>query len=462
MKPFPLSIALSLVAGFSVSLKADANTKQLYADLVAPVLMAKCAGCHGEEKQKGKLRIDSFEAILKGGSEGESVIVGNVDESSLIQRVYLPLDDDEHMPPEGKDQLSAQETAMIAFWIKSGAKEKGTVAELKPDAEAAKAIAHVADNLPEMEVKVAKADQPKADPAKLKLIADTIASVEKSGASLMAIAQDTPELRFSALNVSKEYSDDQIALLKPVAGDIKWIDLARTKVTDKGLAHLAGMKNLERLHLENTAITDAGLDSLKELTNLEYLNLYNTGITDAGLAKLSGLKKLKKLFVWQSKVTDAGAAKFAAAIPGVDVNTGWKEPKAEPVKLAAAAPAKPTTPAPTAPAKPAAKPAPKPATPAPTTPAPKPATPAPKPAPKPAPAGGDMFNKALAELQGAAAESAKKAIASKAEFDAAIKEVAAATKKAEALKASSEKAAKVAAETKAALTQLEKAIEASK
>ncbi len=479
MKRTPLLLALSLVAGFSVSLKADVNSKQLYKDLVAPVLMAKCAGCHGEEKQKGKLRIDSFEAIIKGGSEGETVVVGNVDESSLIQRVYLPLDDDEHMPPEGKDQLSAQETALVAFWIKSGAKEKGTVAELKPDAETAKAIAHVADNLPEMEDKVAKADAPKADPAKLKLVADTIAQVEKSGASLMAIAQDTPELRFSALNVSKEYSDDQIALLKPVAEDIKWIDLARTKVTDKGLAHLAGMKNLSRLHLENTAITDAGLDSLKGLTNLEYLNLYNTGITDAGLAKLSGLKKLKKIFVWQSKVTDAGAAKFAAAIPGVDINTGWKEPKVEPVKLAAAAPAKPTTPAPAtpAPAKPAPKPTAKPAPPAPkpapkpTTPAPKPepkptTTPAPKPAPKPAPApapaAGDMFNKALAELQTAAEASGKKAAASKAEFDAAIKEVAAATKKAEALKASSEKAAKVAAETKAALTQLQKAIEASK
>ena len=462
MKHIPLSLAFTLVAGFSVSLKADVNSKQLYADLVAPVLMAKCTGCHGEEKQKGKLRIDSFEAVLKGGSEGESVIAGNVDESSLIQRAYLPLDDDEHMPPEGKDQLSPQETALVAFWIKSGAKQKGTVAELKPDAEAAKAIAHVADNIPKMEVKVAKADAPKADPAKLKLVADTIAQVEKSGASLMAIAQDTPELRFSALNVSKEYSDDQLALLKPVAGDIKWIDLARTKVTDKGLTHLAGMKNLSRLHLENTAITDAGLESLKGLSNLEYLNLYNTGITDAGLAKLGGLKKLKKIFVWQSKVTDAGAKKFAAAIPGIDVNTGWKEPKVESVKLAAAAPAKPTTPTP-APAKPAAKPSPKPTTPSP-KPAPKPTTPTPKPAakPAPAPAPADMFNKALAELQGAAAASANKAAGSKAEFDAAIKEVASATKKAEALKASAEKAAKVAAETKAALTQLQKAIEASK
>jgi hypothetical protein len=273
----------------------------------------------------------------------------------------------------------------------------------------------------------------------------------------MAIAQDTPELRFSALNVSKEYADDQIALLKPVAGDIKWIDLARTKVTDKGLAHLTEMKNLSRLHLENTAITDAGLDSLKGLSNLEYLNLYNTGVTDAGLAKLSGLKKLKKIFVWQTKITDAGATKFAAAIPGIDVNTGWKEPKVVPVKLAAvASPAKPTTPSP---AKPAAKPAPKPAAKPTTPPAPAP-KPAPKPAPVPAPS--DMFNKALAELQGAAAVSAKKAGEAKGQFDTAIKEVAAATKKAEALKASSEKAAKVAAETKAALTQLQKAIDASK
>jgi hypothetical protein len=467
---------------------ADAMKSQLYKDLVVPVLEAKCNSCHGAEKPKGKLSLISIEAILKGGNEGPSVVAGKVDESPLLQRVYLPLNDDEHMPPEDKDQLTEQETAVLAFWIQSGAKPAGTVAEFKPDEKSVAALNHVLGNLPKAEEKITKADAPKADPAMDKLVAETIGQVEKSGASLMAIAQDTPELRFSALNVSKEFSDDQLAALKPVSARVKWIDLARTKVSDKGLAHLAGMNNITRLHLENTAITDAGLDSLKGLANLEYLNLYGTQVTDAGIQKLAGLKNLKKLFIWQTKATDAGAAKLAAALPGIDINTGWKAPQVERVALAAnAKPAAPATPAPAAPAKPATTPAPapaKPATPAPaakpatppapapvpakpsTPPAPapvpaKPATP-PAPAPAPAPAVDPMFAKAVAEVQTAAAEAAKRAAQAKTDFDAAIKTVDEATKRAEALKASSEKAAAVAAETKAALDQLQKAVATSK
>ena len=459
-----LSIPALLAAFAALSLStanADHHNKKLYPELVQPILTAKCAGCHGEEKQKGKLRVDTFAELMKGGSEGESVVAGKVDDSSLLQRVYLPLDDDEHMPPEGKDQLTAQETAVIAFWIQSGAKADATIGSLKPDEKANAAIAHVIGNLPKAEAKVAEADKMKLTPEQEKTIAATIGNVEKSGASLMAIAQDTPELRFSALNVAKEFSDDGLAILKPVAGQLKWVDLARTQVTDKGLAHLSGMKGITRLHLENTKVTDAGLDHIKGLTDLEYLNLYGTQVTDAGIMKLAGLKNLKKIFLWQSKVTEGGASKLAAAIPGLDANTGWKASKVEPVALAANT--KPAAPA--VPTKPAAKPAPKPA-PKPTTPAPKPTTPAPKPAAKPAPAPkpaiDPMFDKALAELKGAADASAKKATDAKAQLDAAIKAVAEATKKAEALKSNHEKASKVAAETKAALAQLQKAIEAAK
>lgn len=255
---------------------ADATKSQLYKDLVAPVLEAKCNKCHGTEKPKGKLSMVSIEAILKGGNEGPAIVAGKVDESPLLQRVYLPKNDDEHMPPEDKEQLTEQETALLAFWIGSGAKATGTVAEFKPDEKALAAANHVLGNLPKAASSVAKADAPKVDPAMEKLVKETIGRVEKTGASLMAIAQDTPELRFSALNVSKEFNDDKLAELKPIASQIKWMDLARTQVTDKGLAHVAGMANLSRLHLENTAVTDAGLDSIKGLANLEYLNLYST------------------------------------------------------------------------------------------------------------------------------------------------------------------------------------------
>jgi hypothetical protein len=199
------------------------------------------------------------------------------------------------------------------------------------------------------------ADQPAADPA-LKAALD---KVNATGASLMPIAADGKTYRFTALNVAKEFTDAGLAPLAPIADKVVSLDLARTKVTDAGLAAVAAMKNLTELHLEGTAVSDAGLDHLKGLAALEYLNLYNTKVTDAGLTKIAGLSKLKSLYLWQSGVTKAGVTALKAKLPKTHINNGWTaEDDAKPVAIvpaapAAAAPAKPADAA----AKPAAAPA---------------------------------------------------------------------------------------------------------
>ncbi len=397
-------LSLSALAVCATTQAADKDPI-LYKDIIAPVLAAKCTGCHGEDKQKGKLRLDSLEHILQG-SDGENVVPGDPVKSLMTFRVTLPKDDDDVMPPEDEQQLTANEIKAIEFWVKSGAKGDMTLTAAKADAATLVAINDVFANLP---VADKKDDKPKVDPkviaARKKVADEVIGRVEEAGATLMPIAQDTPELRFSALNVAKDFKDDQLAVLTPAADQILWMDLARTQVTDKGLAALVPMKGLTRLHLENTKITDAGLAHLAGLTNLEYINLYGTQVTDAGLATLAKLPNLQKLFVWQSKVTDKGVEALAAKLPKAEINNGWKA-DTKTVEVAAATPvAKP------APAKPAA-PAPAKSAPKPTVP-PTPAKPAPTvpPAPaKPAAPANPELAKAIAEAEKAAA-AAKKAAA---------------------------------------------------
>lgn len=203
------------------------------------------------------------------------------------------------------------------------------------------------------------ADDKKAvDPA----VEAAMQKVNATGASLMPIAADAKAYRFTALNVAKEFTDAGLDAIAPIADKIASLDIARSKVTDAGLAKVAAMKNLKELHLEGTTIGDAGLDHLKGLAELEYLNLYNTKVTDAGLAKLAGLSKLHALYLWQSGVTKAGVAALKAKLPKTHINNGWSaEDDAKPVAVVAAAPAaaapaaaKPATPAPAAAAKPAA------------------------------------------------------------------------------------------------------------
>jgi hypothetical protein len=82
--------------------QVDLQQAHFYNDLVKPILDSKCYACHASGKQKGKLRLDAPEHILKGGKGGVILVAGKTDESELIHRIVLPLDDDDHMPPKKK------------------------------------------------------------------------------------------------------------------------------------------------------------------------------------------------------------------------------------------------------------------------------------------------------------------------------------------------------------------------
>ncbi len=94
----------------------------VYASVIQPALERKCYSCHGPEKQKGKLRLDSAEAIRSGGKSGLPIVVpGEVGKSRLAQVILLPRTDDDAMPPDGKEPLSDSETLAIIRWIQGGA-----------------------------------------------------------------------------------------------------------------------------------------------------------------------------------------------------------------------------------------------------------------------------------------------------------------------------------------------------
>jgi Leucine-rich repeat (LRR) protein len=99
--------------------------------------------------------------------------------------------------------------------------------------------------------------------------------------------------------------------------DITELYLAYTSVTDEGLKHLAGLKNLSKLDLAGTEVTGAGL---KHLTNLRELGLQHTKMTDAGLETIAGIKSLTTLNLEFVQVTDAGI-KHLAGLPNLtDLN----------------------------------------------------------------------------------------------------------------------------------------------
>ncbi|MFC5052031.1 c-type cytochrome domain-containing protein [Rubritalea spongiae] len=101
--------------------KAAQKEVFLYDDIVKPILEEKCVSCHGEDKQKGALRVDTIAYMLEGGEETACLVPGDLENSALITYLHLPLDDDYRMPPEGKKQLTEKEIEWLETWVKMGA-----------------------------------------------------------------------------------------------------------------------------------------------------------------------------------------------------------------------------------------------------------------------------------------------------------------------------------------------------
>ena len=88
---------------------------------VRPILQGKCWECHGADKQKGALRLDSRDGLLKAGeSGGAAVMPGKIEESELIRRVEAA-DEAERMPPDSPP-LNRDQMEILRAWIKQGAK----------------------------------------------------------------------------------------------------------------------------------------------------------------------------------------------------------------------------------------------------------------------------------------------------------------------------------------------------
>ncbi len=114
---------------------ADPLSLPIFAGIIEPIFQSKCVSCHGPAKSKGGLRLDAFAAVQKGSEDGLVLKPGQSAQSPLVQRVLLPADSDDHMPPAGKPQLTAAEIALLKWWIDAGAPETNTLGQLQPPSQ---------------------------------------------------------------------------------------------------------------------------------------------------------------------------------------------------------------------------------------------------------------------------------------------------------------------------------------
>lgn len=268
-----------------------ASTNSFYAQQINPILDANCVSCHGQSKTSGGLRLDSYDALIKGGKGGPVIVAGQPDKSLLLIRVTLPPSDKEFMPAEGKPPLHAEEIAYLRAWIQQGA------------SPTAATLAGVATHEREPDLPL----QPVADYSALMPEIQKIQQAQ--GAKLIAVsAKPSDGLVLYTVDAASTFDDAQLAQFQKFAPYIAEAELARTAVTDASFDTLKQFTHLRALHLEETHITGSGLAKLAPLSQLSYLNLSGTEVTASTIAPLSAMKNLRHIYLYNTPAQPAPVA----------------------------------------------------------------------------------------------------------------------------------------------------------
>ncbi len=314
----PLADIFSNDTSSSVQIKPIANVQEAFAynDIVKPVLQTKCYSCHGSNKQKGSLRMDDTVRLMKGGKDGVVIKPGKGDASEMVKRMLLPLNDDDHMPPKEKSQPSAEQIALLYWWIDNGADFTKKVKQLSQPANIKTAL-----------LALQKTAAPKNDvsdvPARPVEKADekVMQQLAAKGIIIIPVAQNSNYLLMNFVT-DTVVGSDVLQLMLQLKKQLIWLKLNGTNISDNALSSIAQMAALTRLDISSTHITDASLQQLQPLQNLEYLNLVNTKVTAQGIMQLKGLKKLQSLFLYQTNVNKAEYATLKNAFPKTAIDTG--------------------------------------------------------------------------------------------------------------------------------------------
>ncbi len=127
------STVLLTLAFVAIAFKASAAGPNFVND-IQPILELNCVRCHNDEKTKGGLRMDTYEALMEGGDTADALVPGDPSASEMLVRIHLRPIDEGVMPHEGR-ALEPQDVTMLDAWVKAGAQwpEGVVLTEKKPE-----------------------------------------------------------------------------------------------------------------------------------------------------------------------------------------------------------------------------------------------------------------------------------------------------------------------------------------
>lgn len=294
---------------------SNLDSALVYEDIVVPILEARCYSCHSDRKQKSELRLDSPEMIQKGGASGDPLIRSDLDKSKLYHVLTLPLNEDEHMPPKGKAQLSKYEVAVIGAWVAQGG-------------EVEKMVMHYPDRIVLEEwYDDLMADQklfsnelipsqPVSQPDPT-----LIENLRSQGVLVQSVGKNSHYLEVSFMNVPN-LEPELIKEAAKIKEQVIWLDVSGKNLSDQHLNELINFTRTTDLNLSRSKLPGNSLKKLSQLKNIQILNLTGAELYGSALEDLRGWPELRKVFIYLTGIPSESVERFLETNPGIMIDTG--------------------------------------------------------------------------------------------------------------------------------------------
>jgi hypothetical protein len=305
-------------------MKEITDSTTLYEAAISPLFERKCTSCHNEKKAKGELIMTSLEKLMEGGENGLAFVAGDAKKSLMIERILLPAEHDDHMPPAGKPQLTEDEVKLLHQWIQSGADTKTAWTKFP-----------VRDSLRLIAEPMIRATQKPAETQQYTFEFASSSTIEDLNTPFLTVAQfsaNEPALKADFF-LRQAFDRNKLNELSSIQEQLVVLNLANMPITDNDLKTLTQFKNLERLILNNSDITGKGLPDLAELKKLSSLSITGTK-TDLGSAKnLGNMKSLKEVYIWNTSIQPSEVKELEKMFPEIHWSAGYVPAEGEVLRL---------------------------------------------------------------------------------------------------------------------------------
>ena len=299
-----LSIPTPVVA---LEVKTVDSSLSVYEKAIAPILTQKCVSCHGPDKVKGKLQLQSPELIIKGGKDGNILTSFHNGEVLLLQRIHLPNADEKHMPPTDKLQLTLEELTLLTKWVKAGGNFTKKISELaKTDSLAILAMAYKA---------------PAKGSGDKKNTAPDLKEFNSNYLTVNYVFNGSEDIEVNFFQGSF-YKIEQLKNLEKIKDKIVSLNMQGMPITKEDLAIIVQFTRLQKLNLNYTNLKIGDLESLKNISSLVNLSICGMEVNQNSLKTLLDKAPFTEVHIWTNHSSEKEFQQLSASNKKVKIIIG--------------------------------------------------------------------------------------------------------------------------------------------